>query len=290
MKNKIFDCITFFKSNLLFEIRFHTLKNYVDYFVICEGTKTHNGNLKKLNFDLNKWNKYKDKIIYIIDDNMPNFVISNKKKTTLFKPKRFDDDRWLLVRHQMERLHDGIKLANKNDFIIFSDEDEIPNPNKINSFNFDKYKYGIFMQNLYYYKLNLQNTTEWNGFWPGSRICQKKNLKSFFDFRILDPSNAKKNFWRSIFKEKSIETIYNGGWHFTYLMNENEISEKIRSSAHIEFNSQEYHNVDNIKKRIKYFLDPFERDNNNRLKKVEIDKTYPEYIKDNILKYKEWIV
>ena len=119
---------------------------------------------------------------------------------------------------------------------------------------------------------------------------KKKNLNSFFDFRILDPSNAKKNFWRSIFKEKSIETIYNGGWHFTYLMNENEISEKIRSSAHIEFNSQEYHNVDNIKKRIKYFLDPFERDNNNRLKKVEIDKTYPEYIKDNILKYKEWIV
>ena len=53
-------------------------------------------------------------------------------------------------------------------------------------------------------------------------------------------------------------------------MNENEISEKIKSSAHIEFNTQKYHNEDNIKKRIKYFLDPFERDNNNPLKKVKI--------------------
>jgi hypothetical protein len=32
-----------------------------------------------------------------------------------------------------------------------------------------------------------------------------------------------------------------------------EISEKIRSSAHIEFNTQDYPNEDNIKKRIKYF-------------------------------------
>lgn len=289
MKHKIFDCITFFKSNLLFEIRLRTLENYVDYFVVCEGTKTHNGNSKKLNFDLNKWSKYKNKIIYIVDDSMPNFKTS-KTKTSLFKPKRFGDNNWMLVKHQMEKLHDGIKLANENDFIIFSDEDEIPNPDKINNFNFDKYKYGIFMQKLYYYKLNLQNTTEWNGFWPGSRICQKKNLKSFFNFRILDPTITKKPFWKSLFKEKSIETIDNGGWHFTYLMSIKDISEKIRSSAHIEFNTENFYNENNIEIRLKNLLDPFERDNKNPLKRVKIDNSYPDYIKDNISKYKEWII
>jgi len=44
---KIYDCITFFQSNLLFELRFHTLKNFVDHFVVCEATKTHVGNLKR---------------------------------------------------------------------------------------------------------------------------------------------------------------------------------------------------------------------------------------------------
>jgi len=292
MKNKIFDCITFFKSNLLFEVRFNTLKNYVDYFVVCEGTKTHAGNNKKLNFNLNKWKKYKEKIIYIVDNDMPNLIISNKKRSSLFKfmTRKYGEDKWKLLKHQMERLHDGIKFANKNDLIIFSDEDEIPNPNNISNFNFNKYKFGIFMQNLYYYKLNLQNNTEWNGLWPGSRICQKKNLKSFFDFRILDLSNTKKPFWRSVFKEKSIQPIYNGGWHFTYLMNENDISEKIKNSAHQEFNSKKYYDKNLIKKRIKSFLDPFERDNENLLKKTIIDETYPDYIRDNILKLKKWIV
>ncbi len=34
--------------------------------------------------------------------------------------------------------------------------------------------------------------------------------------------------------------------------------------------------------------DPFER--NLKLKKVDIDNTYPEYIRKNIEKFKEWIL
>ena len=55
MKVKIYDCTTFFQSNLLFELRFHTLKNIVDHFVVCEATKTHMGQPKKINFDYKKW-------------------------------------------------------------------------------------------------------------------------------------------------------------------------------------------------------------------------------------------
>jgi hypothetical protein len=54
MKPKIYDCITFFQSNLLFELRFHELKNIVDHFVVCEATKTHMGQPKKINFDYKK--------------------------------------------------------------------------------------------------------------------------------------------------------------------------------------------------------------------------------------------
>ena len=48
VKNKIFDCTTFFNSNHLFEIRFNTLKNFVDYFIVCEANTTHTGQKKNI--------------------------------------------------------------------------------------------------------------------------------------------------------------------------------------------------------------------------------------------------
>ena len=35
-KSKIFDCITFFDNNFMFEIRYNILSALVDYFVVCE--------------------------------------------------------------------------------------------------------------------------------------------------------------------------------------------------------------------------------------------------------------
>ena len=49
-KSKIFDCITFFDNNYMFNLRYNILKNYVDYFVICESKFDHRGNPKNLNF------------------------------------------------------------------------------------------------------------------------------------------------------------------------------------------------------------------------------------------------
>ena len=58
-----------------------------------------------------------------------------------------------LLKIQMERLFDGIKNV-KEDLIIFSDEDEIPNLFKIiKDFDFENFKFGIFLQNMYYYKI-----------------------------------------------------------------------------------------------------------------------------------------
>ena len=98
MKKKIFDCITFFNSNHLFEIRFHTLKNIVDYFVICEKNTTHKSEKKKFNFKINKWKKYKDRIIYI--------KVENIKKIKLGQKNKFE-----LIKKQIEFISDGLKKA-----------------------------------------------------------------------------------------------------------------------------------------------------------------------------------
>ncbi len=235
MKNKIYDCTTFYKANLLFQTRFEILKDKVDYFVVCEANKDHTGHDKDFNFDQNFLKKNKDKIIYIKVEDLPSIKLKGKKD-------------YKLLSIQMENLFKGIENADDNDLIIFSDEDEIPNPETLNNFNFDNFKFGIFLQNMYYYKMNLLSLDEGNGNWPGSRICKKKFLKSFFKLRILKLKNLEYPFWR-IDKEKSIQIIKNGGWHFTYLMNPKEIIEKIKSMAHTEFNKEKFREISYIKKK-----------------------------------------
>lgn len=44
---KIYDCITYLNEDLILSVRFNILYDYVDYFVIVEGNKTHSGIKKK---------------------------------------------------------------------------------------------------------------------------------------------------------------------------------------------------------------------------------------------------
>ena len=48
MRQKIFDCITFFQENMISNIRFEILNDSVDYFVVCESEYDHKGNKKNL--------------------------------------------------------------------------------------------------------------------------------------------------------------------------------------------------------------------------------------------------
>ena len=68
---KTIDCITYFNEPLLFELRLNILNNFVDEFVVCEAKYTHAGRKKELNFDINRYKKFKDKINYIVVDNEP---------------------------------------------------------------------------------------------------------------------------------------------------------------------------------------------------------------------------
>ena len=69
----IFDCFTFFNELELLEIRLNILNDYVDKFVIVEGSKTFSGKDKSYNFDINKFSKFKDKIIYVQFSDYPKF-------------------------------------------------------------------------------------------------------------------------------------------------------------------------------------------------------------------------
>ena len=68
---KIYDCFMFFDEEMLLDLRLNILNKYVHKFVITEATYMHSGKPKKLIFDINKFSKFKDKIIYIVVDKPP---------------------------------------------------------------------------------------------------------------------------------------------------------------------------------------------------------------------------
>lgn len=267
-KSKIIDCITFFDNNFMFELRFNILKNFIDYFVVCESKYDHRNNKKKLNFD--KSYLESDKVKYLV----------------LESPFPKETNLWENQAIQREFLLNGLKnICNDDDYIFFSDPDEIPNPNTLQNFKLNK-KYAIFLQKCFNYKFNLFNPYE--SPWEGTRVCKKINLKSIdFMRQKVKSKNLKYNFLR-FDKEKNIELINDGGWHFNNLMDPNAISLKLKTFAHSEFNYEKFTNPEIIKAKIEKKIDLFDR--GHQYKKVDLDKSFPEFIGLNYEKYKSFIL
>ncbi len=142
------------------------------------------------------------------------------------------------------------------------------------------------MQKCFNYKFNLFNKYE--SPWEGTRICKKKNLNSinFMRQKILK-KNLNYNIFR-IDKEKSIQIYENGGWHFNNILSAVEISKKLKTFAHTEFSSKEFSSVDIISKKIKEKQDLFNR--GHLYEFVEIDKSFPDYLLQNLDRYKNFII
>jgi|TARA_B110000027_G_scaffold22860_1_gene24669 beta-1,4-mannosyl-glycoprotein beta-1,4-N-acetylglucosaminyltransferase len=270
---KLIDCFMYFDDNLVLDIRLNTLNKYVDKFVIAEATLDHAGNSKKLNFDIKNFVKFKDKINYIVVEDIPKNVENFKKN---WHPAHMRDQ---FQRNALER---GYKNFNEEDLIMISDVDEIPNPSKISEFQIQN-KYACFIQKNFQAKINRLNITEEK--WPGTKICQKKYLRSPQWLRNI--KTKKKKIWQ-FYKEKEPQIILDGGWHFSFLKDYNLIQKKIKSFAHQEFNKENFTDVRQIEERINSGNDIFER--NYKYKKIDLDDQFPEYILKNKLKFKEWIL
>ena len=264
----IYDCFQYFNEDHMVDLRLSILDKYVDYFVISESTKTHQGKPKKINFNINKFSKFKDKIKFLIADYDKEIDFLNH--TGGESP---------VEQHQRNFLIKGIESALPDDLIILSDSDEIPDLSKIKDINKNK-KYIAFSQKMFMYKLNLQNLDESN--WIGSKITKKKYITSMQSLRNLKFKNYP--IWRI---DKYNLQIINGGWHFSFLQTPHQILEKIKSYSHGEFNNKDF-TEKNIQEKMLKNEDIFGR--GNKLKKVELDSSFPKYILNNKSDFSEWII
>ena len=268
MRSRIFDCITFFDNNYMFNLRYNILKEHVDYFFICESLYDHRGNKKKINFDKKKYYK-SDKIKHLI----------------LQEPFPKSNNVWQNQALQREYLLKNLSKAAPEDYIFFSDPDEIPKPEILINFELNK-RYGIFKQKCFNYKFNLFNKYE--SPWEGTRVAKKKNLHSInFMRQKIKSKNLNYSFLR-FDKEKNIQIFDNAGWHFNNILSPKEISNKLKTFAHTEFANERFSSIKIIKKNINDKKDLFNR--GHVYKKVEINSDYPKYITDNLDKFQKFIL
>ena len=66
---------------MIMDIRFNILDPYVDKFIVCESLFTHSGKKKNVNFKINDYPKFKDKIIHIILEKEPEDLIVKENLT-----------------------------------------------------------------------------------------------------------------------------------------------------------------------------------------------------------------
>ncbi len=263
----VYDCSMYFNEDLILDLRFNILNKYVDKFVVVEATRDHAGNEKKLNFNINDFQKFKDKIIYHVVEDIPKVVDDYKKGWS----KNFFRENY-----HRNSISKAIEMCDPNDLILISDADEIPNFESL-----EKYKvksFALFSQKNYYYKLNLQSDDKW----LGTGICYKKFLKS--PQWLRNKRFMRRGFLRKLFFKTQI--IYNGGWHFSFLKTPEEIVKKMKSYGHGELNNKI--NIKDINDSIlskKFFINP-----NIKLNTVEIDENFPEYIYKNKKNFSDWIV
>ena len=280
----------------MLEVRFNILNKFVDKFIIVEAKFSHSGEKKKLNFNINKFSEFKKKIIYLTVENEPENIIYQKRENNLFeneKDKRTNSIR--RIAHQRNKIIDGLSEANEEDYILYSDNEEIPN---LENFNFETNisKILIFKQKLYYYKFNLFFDRI---SWFGTKGCKKKNLQSLSWLR--DIKSKKYPIYRldtffSNNKYTNVKIIENGGWHFSQVKTPKDIEIKL-------LNGEQYAEFKQSGKNLNYIVDLVKRkkidydhkakskdykySNEFKLKTVSIDNM-PLYLKKNINKYSEW--
>ena len=82
---RVYDCFIYFNELNLLKIRLWLLRDIADKFVIVECTKDHHGNDKKSMLDLNDefLRVYKDKIIHIIVEDLPNVFLGGGERRRL---------------------------------------------------------------------------------------------------------------------------------------------------------------------------------------------------------------
>ena len=274
----VYDCFQFFNELDILKLRMHVLNDVADRFVVSESTVTFSGEKKPLYFQENRemFAPFADKIIHKVVDDTP-----------------MDVSAFMRDSHQKCAVARGLAGARPEDIVIFSDVDEIPNPEAVKRVlaDFDDSKiYALAQRNFYCY-LDMEETSgnllsitgEFEGItgsdrkWLGTKICSYKMLSSYTTEQLRDAA-----------QKPLMVRVPDGGWHFSYMGGgreesvEERVKYKIKSAAHQEYNNRS--TLSKVKKNIRNHQDILGRE--SRFEIVPIDESYPVYLREHLEEYR----
>ncbi len=271
----VYDAFQFFNELDILLLRMNVLKDVVDKFVISESTVTFSGDAKPLYYEENKkmFKEFEDKIIHVVVDDTP-----------------MDCDAYERDHHQKCAVARGLAGCSADDVVIFSDVDEIPNPETLKTLlpTVEDGKIYMLAQRLFYAYLNLEDisgknlsmTGEFDGVsqkrWLGTKICKYSLLDRYTTEELRNKEQ----------KEIGVR-VDNGGWHFSYMGGgknesvEERVRYKIKSAAHQNYNSRR--TLLKVGERLRRKQDILGRD--AEMVVAKIDDTYPKYLRDHLSDY-----
>lgn len=260
---KVYSCSPFMNEFDILDLKISEELDDIDGLFLIESNQTLHCNPKPLNLQGTKYEDMDKVHCCFIEDQFspsrhtPNDVIQKNSVLNFFE---YEDD----------------------DVLICADVDEI-NKKEDLPFIIDSAKKHGFVKlrmHCYYYKINL-------------RRGDKKGWKSSFAITGKEMRRHKGDIYR-LRKMPNTPVIATDGKHFSYLMDPEGISYKIKNAGHPEFMGVDFTDPKRIEERLIQQLDLFDRKdkegNIQKLTKCEVDDTYPNTILNNLDYWSKYIV
>lgn len=271
---KLYDCFLFNGELDLLEIRLNIMYDYVDKFVIAEGDETLTGKPKPayLLENQQRFDKFLNKIKYLTVPATPSIPCS-----------------WSKEAFHRNCLIEGLNDAKESDYVLLSDLDEIPDPEKLHHY-ITRINEPFTLQqrnHCYYFNCIYEQAPEWYG----TVAMRKSNMthvygswdKSYYGFSDVGLQKMRK------IRRKFVQ-IPLCGWHYSYLLSDVEIEYKLKSFPHKEANSSEINNLENIRKCKSELIPINPSGDQSKLSIYKIDESNTnKYILKNIEKYNRYI-
>lgn len=244
---RIVDGFTFFNEVEMLEMRLRYLFDHVDEFLIVEADRRFSGEPKPFMlhelFSSPRFSWAKSKVT------IKQLTVDVSTLDLSVRPEQFDKNAasWKIEAQQRDAIRPT--LFGAHDVLLMGDVDEIPDVGLIAALRASPWR-----------RLRLN-------FWP--IVCEQKLL--YYNFKslrgdvwrgtvamgVISAHVATNQRWRD--KRKKLMHWKDGGWHFSYFMTAEQISDKIRSFSHQELNTEAMRDPKRIQAAIEQGQDLFGR-------------------------------
>jgi Glycosyltransferase family 17 len=213
-RRRVFDCCLFNGEMDVLAIRFHELNDVVDRFVIVEGNITFSGVPRKISFDPSdpRLREFSAKVRHVVVADMPETTEPRSREV------------W-----QRNAVLRGAPDAAPTDLLVLSDVDEIPRCSvvvqAVDDHESDVFGFRLALSCFY---VNYRNVTGSETALTSAVAATRRQLD------CITPDALR----HAVRDGRVPARIFdNGGWHFSYLMDEAGIRQKIAASSHQELNN-----------------------------------------------------